>query len=445
MGRMTLCLLAGLALAGCRAMPPGPAVEPDPGRLGAAHPVTQAIREGDEVPLEERTRFELLDLLQLAEERNPEIQAAEAYARAGDGAARQAFLPPNPSLQYREGDLGIDPWSWSSGRSTVSVAQPLVLSGRLTLAGRAARADEAARQLLLQQTRHLVYGAVHSTWVEVVYLGEALDLQFEMLQLAADTEAIARQQHSAGVVTTGEMERVTFEERRLAQEVLTLVTRRTNETERMAALLGGFRLSPGRITGSLLPSLPYEETAIVLSDAVERHPELRAARQQAGTALREYELARREWLPDPEVSVGFGNNRNTDENYLEAGVRLPLPLFDRNQGRIDEAAETIRQAEAQAGEVETRLTARLTALLQLLSEVDTLATEYTGTLVPQARSLLDATIEDFRNGTAGTADLIEAQRTYVETRQLALQYRFDLNRYLGEFRHFNLYPAKPGG
>lgn len=97
--------------------------------------------------------------------------------------------------------------------------------------------------------------------------------------------------------------------------------------------------------------------------------------------------------------------------------------------------------EQQLLEVETRLTSRLGALLQLLSEVDTLATVYNDDLVPQAWEIFEATRKDFTEGNARVVDLIDAQRLYADTRQRALEFRYDLNRYLAEFRHLNLYPA----
>lgn len=412
----------------------------DPGQvIPSHHPEVAAGLAPDSVTRE--SRLELIDLLRLAELNNPELQAAMSASRAGRGATLQEGLWPNPRLQYRESDLGIDPWSWDAGRSTVSVTQPLVPSGRLGRGVAVARAREAVLELEVHETRHRIYGEVHQSWVRTVYLGDALDLQFELQQLAMETGGLVHDRQGELGLTDAEVARVTFEERNLAQDVLTIVTARTNEVERLIAQVGGIPLTPTNITGELLTLLPAAEAAIVRRETVERHPEWRAAQWRVEAARRDLELARRQAWPDPEISVGVGNNRETGENMMEAGVMIPLPLFDRNQGRIAQAREVVQQMEQQLLEVETRLTSRLGALLQLLSEVDTLATVYNDDLVPQAWEIFEATRKDFTEGNARVVDLIDAQRLYADTRQRALEFRYDLNRYLAEFRHLNLYPA----
>lgn len=439
-------LLSAVLLTGCVGVTPGtssPEIGQDPGRLDRDHPLADTA--SDARRLERGTRLDLMDLLKLAEARNPKLQAAMAAAGAAEGATRQERLWPNPRLQYMESDLGMDPWSWDSGRSSLSITQPLVPSGRLGLAGAAGRAREAVLQLEIHETRHRIYGEVHESWVRVIYFGEALDLAFELQMLAGETEGFVRSLQGNLGLTDGEVARAALEERRIAQDILTTVTARTNEVERLMALLGGLQLSPGNVTGDLVTILPAEEAAVVHQEAIEAHPEWRVARMNIEAARRDLELARRSAWPDPEVTVGVANSRETGENMVEAGVMIPLPIFDRNQGRIAEARELVRQAEELADDVEHRLSARLGTLLQLLSEVDTLATVYNDDLVPQAREAFDLTRQEFEKGDVRLMDLLDAQRVYVETRQLALEYKYDLNRYLAEFRHFNLYPAALSG
>jgi len=65
---------------------------------------------------------------------------------------------------------------------------------------------------------------------------------------------------------------------------------------------------------------------------------LRAAHADLDQARHKVELARREALPTPSIGVTRVMNR-FDGNYTQLGISVEIPLFDRQRGAIDRAAE----------------------------------------------------------------------------------------------------------
>jgi cobalt-zinc-cadmium efflux system outer membrane protein len=381
--------------------------------------------------------IDLAGLMRLAEEGSPTLEAARQRLAAAEGRRRQAGLWPNPRLEVltENGRTGTttsgarNPAGFEVDRTSVMLAQPIVLPRKYDARRAVGVADRLLREQETNAARHELYGAVHRAWVDVVYYGEALQLQFELVALANDiADAVAARADAS----PADVERARLEARRLDAGVLALVTARTVATEELRALVGGIDLSPTQVEGSLLRELPSAEIAVTRSAAIAENSAMLVANEQVRLARAALESARREWLPDIDVLVGGGYRNSDEETFAEAGFGLALPIFDRGQGRIAEAESNLAAALADRDATAQRLEAEIGTLFQLLSELDTLAHDYAVELVPQSRAVL----EQARTGAATPLEVVDALRLYAATAQQGLAYRWQLNQAMARFRHF---------
>lgn len=128
----------------------------------------------------------------------------------------------------------------------------------------------------------------------------------------------------------------------------------------------------------------------------------------------ESDLAASAAIPDLTVSLGIRNFQEDDSNALVAGLTIPLPLFDRNQGGRKAAVSTVNrvryQRDAALIQAQTALASAYRALISADTELAVLMQE----LLPGAKSAFEAASLGYREGKFGFLDVLDAQRTFFE-------------------------------
>jgi cobalt-zinc-cadmium efflux system outer membrane protein len=121
-------------------------------------------------------------------------------------------------------------------------------------------------------------------------------------------------------------------------------------------------------------------------------------------------------IPDPTFTAGVRRFRESGDSAFVAGMSIPLPLFNRNQGGILESRRRLAKAERESAAAEARVRVALAETYQALStavsEIDALKT----TVIPGAQSAFEAASEGYRQGKFGYLDVLDAQRTLFEAR-----------------------------
>jgi len=116
-------------------------------------------------------------------------------------------------------------------------------------------------------------------------------------------------------------------------------------------------------------------------------------------------------IPDVTATVGASKYLMPNDYALVVGFSVPLPVFDRNQGRVQEAEHRLTKAEDELRSTEVRIATALNTAYQALdtahSEIITLQQD----ILPGAQSAYDAAREGYRLGKFSFMDVLDAQRT----------------------------------
>jgi len=368
---------------------------------------------------------------------------AEAIAAAGADERRGALLPRltgsasqanrtmNPSAQGLEipGQAGvIGPFDSFDAR--LGVAQPLLdwsawSRWRESLSGRdAARADRerAAEDAAVAAAR----AAVRLATADASVAAREADLT-----LAVELHALSLTRRDAG--TTADID-VTRASAQVAEARSALASARHRRVLAEVALRRALGLDPaGAVTladtlGAELARVapvPTREAAVAV--ALERRPDLAAARLHERSARHGLNAARAEWIPRLELTADAGwsgADPGDAEETRQVAVQLRWPIVDGlarearvARGRAAAAAagvEVTETADAAAADVVAAWSALETGrmLEAVAAERDRLAAEE----VAQARLRLE-------EGVSGNLDVIEAQATRVRARDAVIEAR----------------------
>jgi cobalt-zinc-cadmium efflux system outer membrane protein len=368
--------------------------------------------------------IDLADLFRLAELANPQLAVARTNVEAQAGRARQAGLYPNPRFELAIEEMSLDDPELRKTKAVLS--QDLVLGGRRGAAIASARATLAAAGQQAQTARRGTLSRVHKLWAEQLYFREADAAFAELAQAADHTLEIARARFEAKAAPESHVTRALLEVYELEVAQQALAQERARSTAVLTALLGGVEVSADRLSGNLDPDAMEAHLPREVEAGLGDHPALRAAQFDITAADAALGMAQKERIPDLTLAVGYGSFEPGLGNFVEAGVALPLPLFNRNQGRVAETRALAAQARHEARIVASDLEIGLvTARLRHRQAHDQLEA-VSGRIAPAAERGLAQAQEAYRTGRLLFLELVDAQRTFTDVRLRTLELRKDL-------------------
>jgi outer membrane protein, heavy metal efflux system len=343
--------------------------------------------------------------------RNPNLAAAAWEIRIRESGMAQAGLGLNPELSFDLEDFAGSGNHTGVGASqaTLQLGQEFELGGKRK--ARRKTSDRARERSLweYEAQRLETVRAASQAYVEVVSAQRAVGRAATAVGLAdkmADAVAMRAKAGRASVVEQNRTQ-VATAGARIEQE---WAKHRLEEArEALAALWGesepGFD-SAHDVLDSLIALPGLDRLAACLPE----HPELAGldAEMARAAALAEQESANR--IPNLIVKGGVRHLAATEDVALVAGMSLPLPLSNRNQGRILEA----RQQKAQAAE---RKRAAAIALRGRLAEAYKVAATAVleldllrKSVVPGAEAAFSNTQIGYQQGRYGHFEVLDAQK-----------------------------------
>jgi len=126
--------------------------------------------------------------------------------------------------------------------------------------------------------------------------------------------------------------------------------------------------------------------------------------------------------PNITVSAGVVNNQELGLNQALLGLSVPIPLFDRNQGSLQEAISRQYQAQDKLTALKTQLSTKLAEAHARLSVAKHSVASLREEILPGAQSAFDAANKGFSAGKFNFLDVLDAQRTLfqVKSKQLCI-------------------------
>ena len=379
---------------------------------------TNAVCVFGSQPQESGEPITLAHALALALERSPQLAAFSWDIRAAEARILQAKLVPNPEISYD----GEDFTRAGVRSATESMQNTLVLSQLIELGGKRssrvweAQFDRRAAEWDYQVKRLEVLKSTSLAFIDVLSGQRKVLLAEENVQLTERGIPVTQKRVEAGKASNVELIR-TNTEAATARIGLT-EARHDLEAARvnLAAQWGAKMATFPSVTGDMeqLRPIPSLES---LKAKLQTNPELAkwtTERQKREATL---SLARAEGHPDLTINAGprlLGASRA--DMTLVAGFSIPLPLWNRNQGKIAEAEANVAKTSDERAAAEAGAYAELNEAYQTLGRAAEEVRILRDTVLPGAKSAVDQITEGYATGRFSQLEVLDAQRSYIETR-----------------------------
>ena len=398
--------------------PPGtaatPATAPQPVPAPVSAPATEpgpAVAPVDDG--EHESTVSLVDVFALLKKKSPRYKVYEADVEVAKADVVAARVLPNPVLQLAMLYLNVGFNQNGVATYYANATLPLLVAGqrrmRVKTANAGVRSAEAGRELNYHELAH----EARSVFVEMQADQARLSTYDSAVADLARLQALIAARRSSGVETDYDILRIDVEAaawkaRRVEEEAAA-----RDAAGRLGVIVGVPDWNP-RAEGAL-ETIGVRGKGDTLWREVERtQPAVVAAMRNEAYSSQLIDLAKRERWPVPSITIGTVAIQNYYSISTQAGITVPLPVFDWGQGLMARAKANNRRARLEKEVVVATSHAELKRALRLLEHHRHALVSFDSEIVAKLPGLARMAEDSFRAGEAQLIDLIDATRTRFE-------------------------------
>ena len=376
---------------------------------------------------------------------NHDVIAARLGIREAELVEIAASIYPNPVLSYTAGNLVVghgnpnnvaqgapaSPGFFSQAVQTIGISEIIDVWSKRSARSRAAeRGVELRRFEVADVLREIAY-EVRSVYTEVCREQAERQLRRDMRDGYGETIRLSRARRGAGEISESEFRKIELEGLRYETEVVAADAELDLARKRLAALLG---LKADAELGAALGDEAPPELDLALAPLVSRamkdRPDVRAAEQAHAFAEASLGAARRERLPDVTLGVSYTHSAflasGDNPHALAVGIAVPLPIFDRNQANVGRADLELRRAANESARLDVVVGHEVGDAVRRVERALTLLALFEGGgMLERAERARQVAEKSYQAGAISLLELLEAQRTFLDTRAQYLRVEYD--------------------
>jgi cobalt-zinc-cadmium efflux system outer membrane protein len=357
------------------------------------------------------TQLTLEEAIAMAERNSPRLRGAAAASARADAAVRTSRAYLNPSVEVFQGQQSSRPIPTPGVPGLLqhyAAYQPIEIPAERRARTRVAELARTSAGFGQQGVTRSVAADVKHAFYNVLRRREEVEHEQENLRLVEDLRRRVEVEYRVGEKGRLELTRAEAELGRAGFAVRGAQLELANAI----ALLRIAIAAPADDTldpqGTLEPRMRLPELATLREQVLRTHPAIAQAVADVDTAGARLARERTLRIPQPTAFAEFENQ--PDLRFWRAGVTVPIPLWDRRAGQIDESKAAIAQARAEADQRRLELISATERAYEQYQLADQQATSLEAGELRAASSAVDAAQAAYRFGERGIVEVLDAQR-----------------------------------
>jgi cobalt-zinc-cadmium efflux system outer membrane protein len=365
--------------------------------------------------------FTLDSAVAYALKHNPSLVAAKWSIEQARGRLLQSGRLSNPELEasHQHLDNGQE---FSVG---IGLVQKFPLTDRLRLEKSVSQAELAAAEAEVATAAWQLTTEIRTAGVKILSLQNNRALKQKLI--STNNELIQKsrdlaQRAEGSVIETAQLE---LEAQQLALALLQLDAEEAQGLGELRPLLGIKSTEPLTLTGSL-PELP---PALPSAIDLEARPDLQAAQARIEAAQQGAELAKANRWEDASAGLftQFQRSEDAPEGLENEGIiglqfSLPIPWWNKNEGKIHEAEATVSRTKSEAEALRMKLRTEAAAALQEMKAAQRIIAETKNSLLPKAQAIENQLNQFYREAQPGAqlSDVLRAREKRLTLEQASI-------------------------
>jgi outer membrane protein, heavy metal efflux system len=364
----------------------------------------------------------LNDYLAYAALNNPQLEAAFNRWKAALEMVSQARTLPDPRFNYgyfiQEVETRVGPQE-----QRVGLSQMFPWFGKLRLRGEAALEGANAMQQQYEAAKLSLFDEVKQAYYELYYVGRAVGVATENVDLLKQLEEIARSKYESGTAEHGDVIKAQVELDKLRDRLRTLQDFKHPLVARLNAALNRPAESALPFPTNNSPATLTAQSSQLLEQLKSSNPELKSLDFLAEKDKAAIALARKEFYPDVTLGVDYvqtGEARmagvsDSGKDPVMVGFSVNIPLWwGKYRAGVREAETRYEATQQEREDRANRLSTELELALFKYQDAERKIALYRDALIPKADQSVKVIQRSFEAGKSDFLSLIDAQRVLLE-------------------------------
>lgn len=360
--------------------------------------------------------------------RNLTVEAARLEVGVAGTERISARLFPRPGLTVSAENLRVSgPTQFNNLYEVgLTVAQPIELGNRRERRAELAERTVAVAEMQLTEVLRRRLFELRRTYYETILARTVLNIERENRDNFAELVRFNTARFEEGYIAEGELIRVRLErvkyDSAIAQATLALRQSKIRLLEQLGETQFE-RAGTLDVTGTLEGRAVTLDLEQLRQSALANRSDIKVAEAEVARAESAFRLERSR--AKGEITPFVGYRKVGRDNTVLAGITVPLPFGNRNQGGVARAEAEQRVSETSLRIVRNRALAEVESAYQAYETAREQVKAYETGLLQQADESRDIQLAAYREGVAELVALLDAQRTRSEVRTNYYRALFD--------------------
>jgi len=393
------------------------------------HAEGASARFGSSLTIREVTRSVLAS--------NPAVKEAEKKWEGMKDRIPQAAAWDDPKLSAssRLGRfVSVSPNAFMD--QAVSIEQMLPISGKNRSRARIAAAEALSAFEDVRRQQIDVLAKARASFFRLTNAYAQLELNRKNLVSLKDIAEISRSRYAVGAETAADALVAETEASKLLESAHDLLKALAAEQSQINVLMNRDAFSPLAPPVDAEIGEPNLSITRLRALTLANRPEVRIAAAAVEAQKARLQLAYRDWIPDPAVSLQAQRYNAASQaiSELDAGISFTLPWGNhrKHSSEVHEAEENLDAAREALARAQTESVGLLRDALDTVETKRHHVELFRDKIVPQARQAFVANQLSYTSGKAGFSDWITAERNLRDLESMARQHLSDYQAALAE-------------
>src|SRR5437879_6181446 len=422
-GCTRISLISVAVLVGTMVLPAkGTAQQTGNSQQSASTPESPGMAEHAGMPMS------LRELIQEAEQKNPQIAASFHAWQASRYVPKEASALPETQLSVQQFSVGSPrPFAGYSNSEFAYIgfgaSQDIPYPGKRPLRARVAEQESESMEAQTDSIRRTVAGNLKMVYFQLAYIQQTLGILQKSDDLLNQVEQAAEARYRVGQGNQQDVLKAQLQHTKILQEVAHHHQEEGLLEAQIKQLLGRSQESPDIVAETLtVRTLPYA-AGDLLQHAREQNPDIRSKQAFIRQQQTQVELAHKNFRPDLNVAYMYQHTNNQTRDYYMATFGIRLPNRGRQKAELAEAEENQERVRRDMDAESQRVLCEVQQEYGRAKTAEERLKIYSDGLVPQSQATFRSALSAYQSNRQDFQSLLSS---FLDVLNLDLEYRNEL-------------------
>src|SRR5947209_2075594 len=370
----------------------------------------------------------LRDLVQEAEQRNPQIAASFHGWQASRNVPKQVSAFPETQVSVQQFSVGSPrPFAGYSNSDFAYIgfgaSQDIPYPGKRELRARVAEYEADSMEAQADSVRSVVVGNLKMVYFRLAYIQQTLGVLQKSDGLLNQVQQAAEARYRVGHGNQQDVLKAQLQHTKILQEIAHHHQEEGLLEAQIKQVLGRPQESADIVAETVtLRVLPYT-AAELLQRAREQNPNVHSKQASIRQQETKVELARKNFRPDFNVQYTYEHTGSQARDYYMATFGIRLPNRGRQKAELEEAQENRQRARQELDSESQRVLSEVQQQYVRAKISEERLKIYSDGLVPQSEATFQSALSAYQSNRQDFESLLSG---FLDVLNLDLEYRSEL-------------------